>query len=120
MEFPVELRNRINELLADEDMRELAKAAERLSERYRDERGDGKLSASERRDILVYAAVRMPATFAAVSRALELALECFDGGICSVLDAGAGTGAGGFLHMNVPTVRPFLFLFRRIRYMYKL
>lgn len=94
MEFPVELRNRINELLADEDMRGLAKAAERLSERYRDERGDGKLSASERLDILVYAAVRMPATFAAVSRALELSLECFDGEICSVLDAGAGTGAG--------------------------
>lgn len=94
MEFPVELRNKISELLEHEDMRELAAAAERLSRRYRDESGDGKRSASERRDILVYAAVRMPATFAAVSRALGLSLECFDGAIGSVLDVGAGTGAG--------------------------
>ena len=94
MEFPVELRNKMNTLLEHEDIRELSKAAERLSLRYRDERGDGKRSASERLDILAYAAVRMPATFAAVSRALELSLECFDGEICSVLDAGAGTGAG--------------------------
>ncbi|MBD5130364.1 MAG: methyltransferase domain-containing protein [Ruminococcaceae bacterium] len=94
MEFPVQLRNRINSLTESEDIKALAKAAETLSERYRDERGDGKRSASERRDILAYAAVRMPATFAAVSRALELALECFDGEIRSVLDVGAGTGAG--------------------------
>lgn len=94
MEFPVQLRNKINALIESEDVKALAKAAETLSERYRDERGDGKRSASERRDILAYAAVRMPATFAAVSRALELALECFDGEIRSVLDVGAGTGAG--------------------------
>lgn len=94
MEFPVQLRNKINALIESEDIKALAKAAETLSERYRDERGDGKRSASERRDILAYAAVRMPATFAAVSRALELALECFDGEIRSVLDVGAGTGAG--------------------------
>ena len=94
MEFPVQLRNKINSLMESEDIRALAKSAETLSERYRDERGDGKRSVSERRDILAYAAVRMPATFAAVSRALELALECFDGEIRSILDVGAGTGAG--------------------------
>ncbi len=94
MEFPVQLRNKINSLTESEDIKALAKAAELLSERYRDECGDGKRSASGRRDILAYAAVRMPATFAAVSRALELALECFDGKIYSVLDVGAGTGAG--------------------------
>lgn len=94
MEFPVELRNKINTLLERENIRELSKAAERLSLRYRDESGDGKRSASGRLDILAYAAVRMPATFAAVSRALELSVECFDGEICSVLDIGAGTGVG--------------------------
>ncbi len=94
MEFPTELRNRINELLECENIRELAASAERISAWYRDERGSGKRSVSERRDILAYAAVRMPATFAAVSRALGLALECFDGEIRSVLDVGAGTGAG--------------------------
>lgn len=94
MEFPFELRNKINTLLEQENMRELSKAAERLSLRYRDERGGGKRSATERLDILAYAAVRMPATFAAVSRALELSLECFDGEVHSLLDVGAGTGAG--------------------------
>lgn len=94
MEFPVQLRNKINSLTDSEDIRALAKAAESLSERYRDELRDGKRSVSERRDILAYAAVRMPATFAAVSRALELALECYDGEIRSILDIGAGTGAG--------------------------
>ncbi len=94
MEFPVELRSKINTMLKQEDTRELSKAAERLSLRYRGEFGDGKRSASERPDILAYAAVRMPATFAAVSRALELALECFSGEISSVLDVGAGTGSG--------------------------
>lgn len=103
MEFPLQLRNKINLLTENEDIKALAKAAERLSERYRDESGDGKRSASGKSDILAYAAVRMPATFAAVSRALELALEClgnddgFDGVDCeinSILDVGAGTGAG--------------------------
>lgn len=94
MELPIEIRNKINELQEHEDIRELSKIAEKLSERYRDEHGDGKRSASQRRDILVYAAVRMPATFAAVSRALKLALDCFDGEIGSILDTGAGTGAG--------------------------
>lgn len=97
MEFPIQLRNKINTLTENEDIKVLARSAEWLSERYRDERGDGKRSASGRSDILAYAAVRMPATFAAVSRALELALECVGGvggKIGSVLDVGAGTGAG--------------------------
>lgn len=96
MEFPALLRSRIEQLLESEDIRGLAKAAAELSERYRDEGANGKRSASGRRDILAYAAVRMPATFAAVSRALELSLECFGGEINSVLDVGAGTGAGAF------------------------
>lgn len=97
MEFPSQLRNKINLLTENEDIKALARSAERLSERYRDESGDGKRSASGKSDILAYAAVRMPATFAAVSRALELALECIeniDGEIKSILDVGSGTGAG--------------------------
>ncbi|MCM1165320.1 MAG: small ribosomal subunit Rsm22 family protein [Lachnospiraceae bacterium] len=94
MEFPAQLRSKINALVEGEDIKELSKAAESLSERYRDERGNGKRSASGRLDVIAYSAVRMPATFAAVSRALELSLECFGGEIRSILDVGAGTGAG--------------------------
>lgn len=94
MEFPAELRNEINSLLEKENTAALAKTAARLSENYRSEQKCGKISASSRLDILAYSAVRMPATFGAVSRGLELALECYEDNIDSVLDVGAGTGAG--------------------------
>lgn len=97
MEFPAELRNKITELAEREDIRTLKAAAARLSESYRNESGSGKRGAVTKTDVLAYAAVRMSATFAAVSKALELSLECLDGEngeINSILDIGAGTGAG--------------------------
>lgn len=90
MEFPADTRGKIERLIENEDIKRLSEAARRLSENYRREEN---ISASSRPEILAYSAVRMPATFGAVSRALELALESFDGRINSVLDAGAGTGA---------------------------
>lgn len=90
MEFPLHIRERIEELIRDEDIKDLSAAAERLSENYRRE---AHISASSRREILAYSAVRMPATFGAVSRALELTLGSFTGEIAAVLDVGAGTGS---------------------------
>lgn len=94
MEFPAEIRNKIQELCSDMDMKTLCASAQRLSENYRAESPNGKRSAATKSDITAYCAVRMPATFAAVSRALELSLDCFEGEIGSILDIGAGTGAG--------------------------
>lgn len=94
MEFPAELRDIINALTEREDINALRTSAARLSESYRAESRNGKRGAVSRTDVLAYAAVRMSATFAAVSKALELSLACFDGEIGSVLDVGAGTGAG--------------------------
>lgn len=94
MEFPSELRNKINELVDGVDLRSLKAAAAHLSENYRSESAGGKRGAVSKTDALAYSAVRMPATFAAVSRALELSLDCFGGMIGSILDVGAGTGAG--------------------------
>lgn len=93
MDFPAELRYTVEEMASSEDIKMLAAAAEGLSLRYRNEGGSGKSLLNGHLDALAYAAVRMPATFGAVSRALELTLECFDGEISSVLDVGAGTGA---------------------------
>lgn len=90
MEFPVDVREKLERLIQDCDMKRLTAAAQRLSENYRREEH---ISASEKDEILAYSAARMPATFGAVSRALELSLESFGGRINSVLDAGAGTGA---------------------------
>ena len=94
MEFPAELREKINALTECEDINVLRASAARLSENYRAESKSGKRGAASRTDALAYAAVRMSATFSAVSKALELSLACFDGEINSILDVGAGTGAG--------------------------
>lgn len=90
MEFPAYIRGKIEELIQNENIKSLSAAASRLSENYRREEH---ISVSSRREILAYSAVRMPATFGAVSRALELSLENFRGEIQTVLDAGAGTGS---------------------------
>lgn len=90
MEFPPHIRDKLDRLIQNEDIRQLSRAAQRLSENYRREEH---VSASEKDEILAYSAVRMPATFGAVSRALELSLDGFDEEITSILDAGAGTGA---------------------------
>ena len=95
MEFPAELRGEIERLLADENTNQLAEAAEDISKKYRGNDGSGRRLVSSRRDILAYAAVRMPATFGAVSRALQLTLECLSEErreFRTALDIGAGTG----------------------------
>lgn len=93
MELPSELRYAIEQLAAKHDIKAMTASAEGISKRYRGESGAGKSLVNNARDTLAYAAVRMPATFGAVSRALELTLECFDEDITSILDVGAGTGA---------------------------
>ncbi len=93
MEFPSELRFAIEQLAAAQDIKAMTASAEGISKRYRSESGAGRSLVSSERDTLAYAAVRMPATFGAVSKALELTMECFDEEITSILDVGAGTGA---------------------------
>ncbi len=109
MEFPREVRERLESGLEGEDIKELAANAERISKRYRDnvcgdtaaesqrERGgkggNSGVSARGRKEVLAYSAARMPATFGAAARALSLSIENFNGEIGSVLDVGAGTGA---------------------------
>ena len=68
----------------------LEAAAGEISARYRGERVPGKRLVSSAVDVLAYAAVRMPATYAAVSSALRLSGLS---GVRTLLDVGAGTGA---------------------------
>lgn len=96
MEFPAELRCEIEQLLSQENTADMSAAAEGISRRYRENDGSGRRMVSSRRDILAYAAVRMPATFGAVCRSLQLTLECVPEerrDFQTVLDIGAGTGA---------------------------
>lgn len=93
MELPFALKTAIEEMCAAYPLPELVAAAQCISERYRKESGHGKRLLTKEVEALSYAAVRMPATFGAVSAALEYTLACFDGNVSTALDVGAGTGA---------------------------
>ncbi|MGN0680008.1 MAG: small ribosomal subunit Rsm22 family protein [Oscillospiraceae bacterium] len=92
MTFPEPIRTETERLCSSENINALEQTARRISEGYRSDNAHRTIGGE--REILVYAASRMPATFGAVSRALELSLECFGGEIRSIADYGAGTGAG--------------------------
>ncbi len=95
MTFPEAIRTETERLCSRESVTALSETARRISEGYRSA-GTNRTITGER-EILAYTAARMPATFGAVSRALELSLGCFGGGISSITsiaDYGAGTGAG--------------------------
>ena len=106
MELPFELKNVIENKLQNINIKEVQKSAENISLKYRTESGKGKKLVTEEMEALAYSAVRMPATFCAVCTALKNTFEMFeklrensnenieDLGILSLLDVGAGTGAG--------------------------
>lgn len=92
MTFPEAIRQETERLCSSESISALSDTARKISEGYRSDSAHRTIGGE--REILAYAAARMPATFGAVSRALELSLECFGGEIRSIADYGAGTGAG--------------------------
>ena len=74
MELPIALKAEIEARCAGYKQAVLAEAAQALSERYRNESGQGKRLLTKDIETLAYAAVRMPATYGAVIdrlRALE-------------------------------------------------
>jgi ribosomal protein RSM22 (predicted rRNA methylase) len=91
MELPPLLRQNIDRALDGIALRDLAAAAATLSERYREERHDGRLHVANRRDALAYVAVRMPATYAAVRASFDAIAEARpDFAPKTMLDIGAG------------------------------
>ncbi|HEX3938569.1 MAG TPA: small ribosomal subunit Rsm22 family protein [Xanthobacteraceae bacterium] len=93
MELPPLLRRAVDRALSGVPTAELATASAALSQRYRDERRDGKLYVQSRQDALAYLAVRLPATYAAARASFAAVTEARpDFMPKSVLDAGAGPG----------------------------
>jgi ribosomal protein RSM22 (predicted rRNA methylase) len=91
MELPPLLRQAIDRALDGIALRDLAAAAATLSERYREERHDGRLHVANRRDAFAYVAVRMPATYAAVRASFDAVAEARpDFAPKTMLDIGAG------------------------------
>ena len=92
MELPNELKLAIERQTVGVPQSKLRIAAENISLRYRNETGAGKRLVSTDIDTLVYAIVRMPATYGAVSSALTYALDIYSPEIKTALDVGAGMG----------------------------
>ncbi len=93
MELPITLLRAIETLASGSSTADLQKAAQRLSERYRDSKRSGQPLLSDRTEAAAYAISRMPATYGAVYTALNWALEHTSCRPSSLLDVGAGTGA---------------------------
>lgn len=96
MELPVELKNMSERLAEGLSGNDMAESARNLSYRYMTESGTGKSLLTEEKEAVVYSLMRMPATFGAVSSALEHICQVSDFVPRSLLDVGAGTGAGSW------------------------
>ncbi len=94
VELPPELRAAIDERLRETAPGELARAAADLSARYRAGQGGWRVTRSPAH-LLAYAAVRLPATYAAITAALERVRELRpDWRPRTLVDLGTGLGAG--------------------------
>lgn len=100
MELPNELRNLIITKLEGINIKDLQKNSENVSLKYRDDNRNGNRLVTEEIEALAYSAVRMPATYGAVTTALKHTFEICNKEIESVLDVGAGTGAGTWAVRN--------------------
>jgi ribosomal protein RSM22 (predicted rRNA methylase) len=91
MNLPASLRETIDAAFAHTPLERLAAAADSLSERYRAETRDGQAHLSDDMAALAYLAVRLPATYAAISAAFRAVAERRpDFAPRSLLDIGAG------------------------------
>ena len=112
MELPIELKNLIENELEKANIKDLQKNAENISFKYREKSGNGNRLVTENIEALAYSAVRMPATYSAIYTALKNVLEIYNPQIESVLDVGAGTGAGSWAINSVIDVKQIICLER--------
>lgn len=94
MKIPDLLENAIEKEIQGIKITELKELAQKLSDRYMNEKRTGQILLSKEKEALAYSIMRMPATFCAVTVALRNTLKI--AGNCNietVLDIGAGTGA---------------------------
>jgi ribosomal protein RSM22 (predicted rRNA methylase) len=100
MQLPLRLQDAIEEQVSKIKVGQLKRAAADLSKRYRNRKPDQLVSTDE--DRLAYAAVRMPATFAAARAVFaEIHRLAPDMSVKSLLDLGAGPGTAAWAAVDV-------------------
>ena len=94
MQIPDLLENAIEKEIQGIKITELKELAQKLSNRYMNQKREGQTLLSKEKEALAYSIMRMPATFCAVTVALKNTLNIEEScEIETVLDIGAGTGA---------------------------
>lgn len=94
MDIPEGLKDSINKLLSENKVSNIIENAQTISNRYRKNDGKGKRLLTNELEAVSYVISRMPATYAAVYSVFKQILVNYDEEITSLLDVGAGTGAG--------------------------
>lgn len=93
MQLPPSLREAIDRELVGVSLRDLARAAEIMSQRYRAEIRDNRFHVDDALSARAYLTTRLPATYAAVARTLQATAEARpDFAPRTALDIGAGPG----------------------------
>ena len=93
MDIPDELKKSIDELIEKNKTNKIIENAQIISDRYRNNDGQGKRLLTEQDEAISYAISRMPATYSAVYSAVQHTLENYNEDLETLLDIGAGTGA---------------------------
>ena len=93
MEIPEKLKENINKLLKENQISKVVEDSQIVSNRYRNNDGNGKKLLTQKSEAISYAISRMPATYAAVSSVLEQISENYKEELTTMIDVGAGTGA---------------------------
>ena len=108
MKIPYELETKIEHEIENVKLNELREVAQKLSDRYMNEKRVGQSLVNKDLEVLAYAIIRMPATFCAINKALEETLKRYEPEIDTVLDIGAGTGAGEWAILNNLNIKQFI------------
>jgi ribosomal protein RSM22 (predicted rRNA methylase) len=94
MQLPPSLREAIDRELEGVSLRDLARASETLSQRYRAEIRDNRFHVDDELAARAYLATRLPATYAAIARSLHAVTEAHPKfSPRTMLDVGAGPGS---------------------------
>lgn len=105
MQIPERLKTAIEKTVEGIPVGKLREISEKITEKYRENAGDGTRLVTDEAEAKAYAVVRMPATFCAVKSALTEARSLTGEDYATVLDVGAGTGAAVWAAADVCNVR---------------